>query len=194
MSQNVSKFISDLTVHFGLKHDRPEHETSWLLSMAKELRGFDAPTLARAAEEIIRHRTDRRFPLPADCRKACLEARKWVEADRRFAALPMQPQTTEMQWWERERLADDLVMCPAGRQAAQEGWIGCLHASAVKTGKLPPASEFGALKRQAKEFDQAYSLCVRGGWPQAHEFQKLGAAMLKRRQALVDRVLHGVVK
>lgn len=195
MSQNVSKFISDLTVHFGLKHDRPEHETAWLMSMARELRGFDGLTLARAAEEITRHRTDRRFPLPADCRKACIEARKWVEAERRSVALPIEAEPSRMHWPERMKLADDLVMGPEGRQAAKEGWIGILHAEAVKRGRLPSAAnEFGALKRQAKEFDDAYRQCVKGGWPQAQRLERLGADMLANRKKLTDMVLHGVVR
>lgn len=189
MSQNVSKFISDLTVHFGLRHERPEHETAWLVSMARELRGFDGQTLARAAEEIVRNRTDRRFPLPADCRKACIEARKWVDVERRVTSLPMEPQSMQMKWEERVRLANDLVMCSAGRQAAQEGWIGILHARVVQDGRLPPASEFGALKRYAKEFDQAYAQCVKGGWPQAQRLEQLGRDMLANRKRLTEMVL-----
>ena len=194
MSQAVSSFLSNLMVHFPFRHENEERETAWVTSMVRELRGFDPSTLDKAAEEIIRHRTDRRFPLPSDCRKACLDAKKWIEAERRSSTLPIATPTSEMQWDARQRLADDLVQCPLGKQAANEGWIGAMHAYAVKYGRLPTGGDIARCKSDAKEFDAAYALCIRGGWPQAGELQKLGASMLKRRQALVDRVLHGVVK
>jgi len=96
-----------------------------------------------------------------------------------------------MSWEQRVNLANDLVRCAEGRQAAKDGWIGTLHAYAVEYARFPPAAEFGALKRQAKEFDQAYAECVKGGWPQAHRLEQLGRDMLANRKRLTEMVLRG---
>lgn len=189
MSQNVSTFIAALIVHFPIKHDREDQEKAWLLSMVRELRGFDANVLSRAAEDIIRHRTDRRFPLPADCRKACLEAKKWLDAEKSISSLPIARKTDERDWSERERLADDMIRCPDGKQAAREGWISALHAFIVRNGRMPNGHEAGACKRIAREFDAAYAECVKGGWEQAATLRSLGEAMLEKRKRLADMVL-----
>ena len=174
MSDAVVKFIAKLEVHYPLpRHQTDQQKTEWVHSMVRELRGFDSATLLRAADDIIRRRTDTRFPLPSECLRACSEAKKWIDADRRMHSLPMGGQqqhgqpVSAMGWEERERLADDLVKCPVGRQAAQEGWIGALHAYAVKFGRLPPAGEFGALKREAKETDRTIADVFRGEAPNA---------------------------
>jgi hypothetical protein len=126
----------------------------------------------------------------SECVSACVEARKWLDAKVGAEALPIQQQKPKS-YDEKTQLANDLVMGPEGRQAAKEGWIGILHDFARNHGRLPPASEFGTMKREAKGFDDAYAKCVRGGWGQAKQLELLGAKMLKRRQELTDMVLKG---
>lgn len=209
MSANtILNFISRVIQHFPPFRWDDEQEKSWVETMKSELKGFSDEVLSRAIVDLIRTRKDRRIPLPAECISACLEARRWVETENQKSSLPVGDQDgrAHLDWTtERLKLADDLVMGSMGRQAAKEGWVGMLHAYARKNSRLPPESEIGALKRAAKEFDETYAMCVRGGnapptkrGPQQvapfHLLEKLGASMLKRREEIADRVLHGVVR
>lgn len=189
-------FISTLILHFPVRHDSQEKEKAWTLALVRELRGFSPDVLQGACESIIRNRKDRRFPLLAECRSACVEAQRWLDMEKNKGDLikSSQPAGSHLDWTaDRLKLATDLCMSPMGRQAAKEGWIQQLHDFARRNSRLPQPNEIGALKREAKLFDEAYAKCVKGGWPQAEELERLGALMLKRREDLVDRVLHGVV-
>lgn len=195
MSLAVSKFLDTLMVHFPFKHESDEREVAWVTSMVRELRGFSANVLDKAAEDIIRNRTDRRFPLPADCRKACIEAQKWADVEARRGSLQIEgaPGSDPVRWGEftgeRFKLADDLLRTAEGRQAAKEGYAGTWHAFVRKHSRVPTPSEAAICKREAKEFDAAYAQCVKGGWPQAALLESLGAAMLEKRKELERKAL-----
>jgi hypothetical protein len=187
-------FISDLIVHFPVRHDSPEREKAWTLSMVSELRGYSASVLKAASAEIIRTRTDRRFPLPKECRDACENIKRAAELAKRAAALPITAaeqfdQRRAEYSQERERLADDMIKGPDGRQAAKEGWVGTLHTFILRNGRMPHGHEIATCKRQARECDEAYQECVRGGWPQAKSLEELGAAMLANRKRLTEMAL-----
>lgn len=172
---------------------------SWSEDMVRELGGFSAEVLERAVRQIVATRRDLKTPLVSECIAACLDAKRWIEAEKRKGELPIGasfiPGASHQDWTaERLRLADDLIMGPEGRQAAREGWVVGLWDYARKHSRLPPASEFGTLRREAKEFDEAYAECVKGGWPHAQGMERLGAAMLKRREEKTQMVLHGVVR
>ena len=171
---------------------------SWTDDMVEELGGFSEEVLMRALRELIRRRKVEKTPLVSECIAACEEAKRWIDAEKKSNSLPMGvgPITDEMQWNERKRLADTLVKCDLGRRAAREGWLGAMHAYAVKNGRLPRENEFGAVKQQAREFDQAYADVVRGEYVAAKTgevqkmnnlrpiLEKLGSNMLSNRQDL----------
>ena len=189
-------FISTLILHFPVRHESQDKEKAWTLALVRELRGFGPEVLEKACESIIRNRKDRRFPVLAECRAAAAEAKRWLDIEKNKGDMlqSSQPAGSHLDWTsDRLKLATDLCMSPMGREAAKEGWVQQLHDFARKNSRLPQPGEIGALKREAKAFDEAYARCVKGGWPQAEKLERLGAMMLKRREDLVDRVLHGVV-
>ncbi len=189
----VTNFVSTILQHFPPFRWEDEQEKAWMEAMIRELNGcnFSDAVLEKALTDMVRTRKDRRIPLVADCINACIDARRWLEAKQGAENLPIQQQKPKS-YDEKTQLANDLVMGPEGRQAAKEGWIGTLHDYARNHGRLPPASEFGGLKRQAKEFDEAYAKCVRGDVKFAGPLlESLGAKMLAKRNALSDVVLKG---
>lgn len=186
-------FISKLLAVYGIKHESEAREKEWTLAMVRELRGYASEVLEGAASRIIATRTDRRFPLPSECKQACDDVRKAMRADSMKSTLSMGSAVAHaqnMDWTEeRLKLATDLMHCEMGREAAKNGWIGILHSFARKNARLPKGAEIEACKREAKAFDQAYSKCVRGGWPQAKRLEEIGAEMLRRRHELERLVL-----
>lgn len=195
---DVADFVAALETHFfPVKHDPPSRVTAWLASMFRDLRGYSSQVLDEAARDIIRNRKERYFPLPAECREACEAVKKRSDIASRASQLSATTWTYKRDddyapW--RVQLADDLIRCDIGRQAVKEGWVLSLHDYARKHGKLPTQAEFHGLKQAAKEFDRAYTECVRGGWPQAAVLRDLGDKMIARREELSDMVQHGVVR
>ncbi|MCK9549187.1 hypothetical protein [Aquamicrobium sp.] len=185
MSQQeaISNFITSLALHFTVKHETPEHEKAWLRSMAINLKSFPAAVLNEAADEIIRTRKHRNFPLPAECREVCIAIDK-----RERAELPIEETVPERhpEWtkW-RIRNADMMIQSGLGREAAQSNWILQLHDFIRVNQRLPKDHEITRLKEQARLFDEAYEECVRGGWEQAAMLERLGAAMLAKREKLM---------
>ena len=190
----VTNFVSTILQHFPPFRWEDEQEKAWMEAMIRELNGcnFSDAVLEKAITDMVRTRKDRRIPLVSECIAACNEAKRWLEAKDGTERLPIESPTSNLDWTEaRLRLADDLVMGPEGRQAANEGWITQLHDYARKNQRLPPANEFGTLKRGAKEFEAAYETCVRGGWDQAAGLERIGADFLKKRERLAEMVLKG---
>lgn len=191
MSQNVANFITKLMTHFPFKHESQAAEQDWLASMIRNLRGYPSTVLEPAAQKIIDTRTDRRFPLPAECKKICDEIAS-KEATEKAMLLPNNNRLPpEFSDW-RIKLADDLIMCPMGREAAKEGWILALHDFARENGKLPTGPEITRCKAVPKGFDEAYAVCLRGEAGFANNALKaLGDKMIARRKDLAARVLGG---
>lgn len=190
MSQQeaISNFITSLALHFTVRHETPEHEKAWLRSMAMNLRSFPAVVLNEAADEIIRTRKHRNFPLPAECREVCIA----IDKRERSQELPVEEKIPERnpEWtkW-RIRNADMLVQSTLGREAARSNWILQLHDFIRVNQRLPKDYEISRLKEQARLFDDAYAECVRGGWQQSSMLERLGRSMLARRETLMEAVL-----
>lgn len=166
--KSVSDFIETILLHFPPFRWDEDQEKAWAQTMARELSGFTPEVLRKASDTMIRSRRERRIPLVSECIDACSDARRWLDANKRASSMDVghAPATaTEMKWNERTALADTLVNCPTGRQAAQEGWIGSLHSYAIKHGRLPPANEFPALKADAKETSMICDMVFRGEAP-----------------------------
>ncbi len=189
---------------------------SWSGDMIEELSGFADDVLTRALREMIRTRKEAKTPTVAECIGACLEAKKWIEAEKNKGQLPLEqgPAATHMDWTaERLKLATELACDPNNpmvKQAAKEGWIGVLHGFVRKHQRMPEASckiayrknsktplqyvsEVEWCKREARDFEEAYAAAVKGGFAGAATLEALGAEMLKRRNEKIDRILNGVV-
>jgi hypothetical protein len=171
-----------------------EHqETSWTQALIREVSGFERQVLGSALAHLIRTRRDTKTPTVAMCIDACVAERRYAEAQKVAESLPMHGAAKPKEhllWEERERLADDIVKGPDGKQAARDGWIGTLHAFIVNTGRMPNAGEMAKCKQQAREFDESYAQCVKGGWPQAQRLEELGRDMLANRKRLTEMVLN----
>lgn len=193
MSIAVSQFITELAVHFGRKHDTQEAEDAWLKSMVESLRGYSQSTLRAGAKRIINNRTERSFPLPAECKKVCDEIASYEQREQQAGQLAVDrvPSTFSPA---RVQLADDLINCPMGREAAKEGWVLALHDFARDNMRLPTGGEISKVKAVPKGFDDAYALCVRGeAGVCGKALKQLGDHMIAKRKRLAERVLHGVV-
>lgn len=195
----IAKFVATVFQHWPPFRWDKGQEDAWATSLATELAGFSEAVLNKAIEEMVRKRgltqRERSIPTVAECINYCSEAKRWLEADQRKGELPITdaPTASHFDWTaDRKKLAIDLMSGPMGKEAAKDGWIGTLDAFCRKHARLPKGPEINAVKKAAKEFDDAYAQCVRGGWGQASELEKLGADMLKKRKALADRILHGV--
>lgn len=189
MNPYVTKFITELAVHFGKRHDSAHAEEAWLRSMVGALKGYSAGTLKSAAAEIIATRTERTFPLPAECTKICDGvARREKLASGQANAVYESKNAAYSDG--RVSFADQLISGQLGKQAAKEGWVLSLHDFCRKHQRLPAGNEVGACKASAKGFDDAYALCVRGdAGPMNAALLKLGDSMLVRRRELADKVL-----
>lgn len=186
-AEAVSKFLAELSLHFGKRFDTEEAEDQWLASMERNLRGYSAAILDKACQRIIDTRKDRYFPLPSECRAACEEAAKFE----RLSAPQMPLDHPSERPGSHYALADDLIHSDLGRQAAEQGWVGALHAFICKEGRLPKDYEIRKCVGWAKEFDEAYEQVLRGdGGACGQALERLGAAMLARREKFRDRVLN----
>jgi hypothetical protein len=193
MSQAVSQFITDLAVHFGRKHETPEAEKAWLQSMFSTLRPYGQETLKYARERIINTRTERSFPLPAECKKVCdlIASREEIEHGvGRLDVGKVPPQFSDA----RIKLADDLVMTAMGKEAAKDGWILALHDFCRDNARLPGGNEIAKVKAVPKGFDAAYVDCASRTGALDKALLQLGDKMIARRKELTEMVLHGVVR
>lgn len=191
-SMNVSTFISALAINFVppvRQHEDPKAYGDWLQSMARILKGYPSHILTQAADDITRTRKNKYFPLPAEVREACQDAVKREELYKP-RPLPLDPsQRKDLGEW-RVKLADDLIRCEIGREAAREGWILSLHDFCRNNGRLPAQHEIGKCREGARGFDIAFRDCVSGnGGDMGRELAKLGDSMLRRREELRRRVL-----
>ncbi len=216
----VLNFVDAVLLHFPPFRWEEEQEKAWVGTMVKELGGFDAAVLDKAISEMVRTRgrkkDERRIPTVAECIDACLDARKWIESEKRSSSLSFEAKATPdpyLKDWREDDFANGIALNRADTlcvQAAKDQWIGTLHSFVRKHRRMPSAtdkigyrksmkaaeillSEIEWCKREAKDFDEAYATAVRGAGSVARSLVlQVGDAMLKRRGELIDYVLHGV--
>jgi hypothetical protein len=193
MSAAVSKFVTDLALHFPPKHAKPEHETPWLKSMAEALRGYPADILDEAAKHLIATRKYTTFPLPAECKQACLAIAEYRRFLARSEALPGLRKSEGDEWSsERVKLAYDLIKSGMGRQAAKDDpcWVLGLWHFCRKNQRLPEWREVEKIRREAGEFDLSYRDCLSGNaGPLSQALAGLGGSMIAKREKLCAEVL-----
>lgn len=187
----IHTFVTGLKDHFSPpKHGTAEAERSWLRAIIEALQGASPEVLARAKQRIIETRKNRYFPLIAEIREACRHAADEVDFDRRAHSFPALAEATGtgVEWsTERVKLAYDLIRTQQGKEASRDGWNLALWNFVRKNGKAPQGAEIERRKREAREFDQSYALCVRGmAGPLSGSLEQLGASMLAKRKELSD--------
>jgi hypothetical protein len=151
---------------------------------------FSSEVRAQAFKTLTRVKHKDKPPQTATIFEHCREAKRWLDADKHKGELTSGPAPVNqafLDWTEDAfKLSRDLMSGPMGLQAAKEGWIGCLDAYCRKFKRLPPAGEIPTLQRQAREFNETYDKCVRGGFHDAGRWAATGEAMLAKRNKLID--------
>ena len=160
-------------------------EKAWADDLVAELAGFSTEVIGRAQREIIRTRkpSQPRPPMVSECIAACVEARRWLEAQENEKRLP-ELRVAAGDEWSKERcnLAYDLIKCGMGREAAQDDpcWILALWHFCRKHQRVPDGREIDQCKRNARDLDEGYEQCLRGeAGPAGTMLERLGASMLK---------------
>lgn len=196
-SKDALDFLDRILKNFPPYNWTEDRQKEWVTSVVRELGQMPRDVLMRAADEIVRTRKVARTPVVAELVDACKEAQYWVERDKAGGELPINPEETKkFALWsdERRRLADQLIMTPQGKRAANEGWIFGLHNFIRENGKVPTEYEERQLKRSTEEFEVEYRKCLNGGFPLWKPLAELGTKIVKRREELAEMVLHGVVR
>lgn len=186
---NVAKFVEAVSRQFNPPKLEEREAAMWLMDYVDELQSWPENVLAHAAKIIRAKRTDRRFPLPAECAAACREADKEIGQAKRDANLLTHGERDQSPWatW-RQEMANRLIQTPMGKKAAAEGWIASLWNYCREHGRLPDeshakamASDAGALVDLVKELagdpDGLAQMCAR--W---------GRNVLQRRREMADFV------
>jgi hypothetical protein len=116
-----------------------------------EIAPYGPDVLKLAAETMIRVRKHRNFPLPEECRRACVDAQNELAAKRLASA----PRKELADPWSPARihLADSLMRSEQGALAAHEGWIITLHDWVRKHGRLPGDFERDRVRRAGLAFE-----------------------------------------
>jgi hypothetical protein len=189
----VIAFADRVLQHFPPFRWDDDKEAAWAETMVRELSGFPDDVVERAGREMVRTRKKPQTPLVSECIDACLDAKRWIEAQRQSETLSVEHDSGVNRDWttERLKLANDLMVTPLGKQAAKEGWVGALWSFARKNSRLPQqGKEIEGCKQAAKDFDAAYALCVRGHGDArvSAALEKIGGDMLKRRHDLERRI------
>jgi hypothetical protein len=152
--------------------------------------GFSAEVRAQAFKTLTRVKHKDKPPQTATIFEHCREAKRWFDAEKGKGQLstgPAPANASFLDWTEDAfKLSRDLMSGPMGLQAAKEGWIGCLDAYCRKFKRLPPEGQIPSLKREAREFDETFAKCLRGGFQDAARWASMGEEMLRRRNKLVD--------
>lgn len=201
--EHISKFITDLAMHFSPPRFDQEHERqAWQKSIAMELRGSSPEVLERAARSIIQTRKNRYFPLVAECRQAVREAAELARLEGHLETMPALRQSLGDEWsTERVKLAYELIKSGMGKQAAKDApcWINNLWHFCRKQQRLPDRQEAEVLRREAQQFDRSYQDCMRGHSfdsygnkreiPDAKVLLKFGDSILAKRERLCAEAL-----
>jgi hypothetical protein len=161
---NVSeKFMKPLLQVFTPQ--KTEDPAAWVAVYQSALGSFSDDALAAAAQRIIGTRDVRSFPLPAECSVVCRETIESMALSEKRGGRP--DNSSEMrggpfdqrypEWSERRRkLADELIQCDMGRQAAEEDWIWTLWDFCRENERLPDAHE--AVRVRAKGMARSVEL------------------------------------
>ena len=196
MIYTTDDFVAELTgLFYPPMKWTPEQEQNWARHVTTECGAFEGEVLRRAARDIIRNRggADKSLPLPADCLKACREAKRWLKAEEEKSQLPLGPQAQSPEWSaERVKLAYDLCRTALGKRAAKEGWSYRLWNHCRLERQHPPAAMCDQWQREAREHQALVEACVRGeGGAFSPQLAKLGQSMLDRESKKAAEILGG---
>jgi hypothetical protein len=165
MTKAVADFIEALLVHYPVRHDTEEREDAWVKSMIAALRDFNGDLLQEVANDIIRTRKYRNFPLLSEILDKCDEVEARRQARKREAMMPQlrMPGASDDPWsTERCKFAHDMKRSDLGKRAAREGWIVAYWHFCRRNLRAPEGREIEQCKQDSAGIDELYSLAMRG--------------------------------
>jgi len=182
---DVADFIGDLEVAFARYPSKdPEAERRWVDLVKRKLQNFKPQTLQAASESMVTFRTTKGFPSLAEMIKACEKAMPPPEPG--TAPVRAEPGHAATAWIIGEEYWNKCVYSERRPEifvtAAREGWHMMLKGFLVRHRRMPDSQEVLDIKADALIFLEAYEDCVRGGFPQAKAFEKLGDTLLAARE------------
>lgn len=153
---------------------------------ARALSQYSSEVLQRAADGMLAVRSQRKFPLLAECLEACRSAQDEIAGEAKRENDDQRQVAKSKDPWSPERVkqADRMMDSDVGRQAAEEGWIISLHDFCREQGRIPNRFEAekvrsAALIRKAEREERERNF---GGNPRM--IQSVARAMETRRVRL----------
>lgn len=193
-------FVGYLVKHFknfvkvGTKEDE-----DWTDSMIAVLKPYEGVVLAQACLIVLRTRTVKEFPLPAQITNICdaiIRERNrptlLAQEQEDYRANPFSDYRTDL-------VFDLLKGSEMGYAAAKEGWIGQLVHYVRLNSELPPVSMLAGFRIRAREAQETLEAAHRGdGYPKTPEGRalarataSLGESFEARNKAWADAILNG---
>lgn len=161
----------------------------YLAQVAKAVEGYSDEIQRKAAEHLSQNYRSSRYPLPADCRKACMTiAEEMSDGSKRVAINPY-PE------WSRKRIAsaDAMMRSELGKRAADEGWALGLHDFLRNNQRHPTEYEAANIIRASRLFDEAYEAASNNNTPLGRMLKQLGDEMLRKRELSVN-IAYGEIR
>lgn len=153
---------------------------------ARALSQYNGEVLQRAADGLLATRSQRKFPLLAECLDACRIARDEIAGEAKRENDDQRQTAKSKDPWspERIKLANGMMKSDLGQQAAAEGWIVSLHDFCREQARLPNRFEAekvrsAALQRKAEREERERNF---GGNPRM--IQAVAKAMEAKRARL----------
>lgn len=174
-----NKLIARLVLMYGSPEvDNPE---AWVAEMDRLVKGYAEKELDKAADIVLRSHRGNRFPSVSEMLTACEDARE------QLVPRPVINSYTKWPEWAPDVItaADEMIRCPMGRKAANEGWVFALHTFCRKQRRLPQnQQEISGCIAEARGFDEAYANNAATGDPLG--LNRLGDSMLRMRGFLAE--------
>jgi hypothetical protein len=194
MGDVEGRFLDVLARHLPMPSSMANSPEAWAKDYISRLDSFPDEVLEAAANRILDDAKSRRFPLPGECTIACKDALNDLEFKRRMRPnntaeiknVPLgqrDPACSDV----RQKLANDLIRCPLGFRASEEGWIARLWDFCRDAGRLPNQNEVEAIVAKHKVAEKDFEDMKQGG--RAPSFVlRARKAIIARRESLSDIV------
>lgn len=155
--------------------------TAWMTEVARLIEGYSDRDLDRAFDLICAGHRGRGFPTVSEIIGGCAEARAAASP-----AKPVEPPTDPRWSAEAFRIADEMIQCELGRQAARDGWCLGLHEFIRVHRRLPRSWEAGEIIATSRLIDR-----IAAGAERGHPINgaKLAASMIAKREAMARKIL-----
>lgn len=191
MAASVQEFIGKMSAFFGPPYKNAEDDLIMPV-LTKHLAEFDEAVLDGAFEHLLMTHKFKTWPMPKEIIAACNLVK--------FKLRP-EPQAIDDNPWsdERIRLADLLIKCDLGIQAAEGGWLDELWRFCRETQRLPEGEKevdrvFKQAEKNLNRFNRGKKRVIndrgwkKSGYPLRTACLKLAESMQeqwKRREEMV---------